>query len=109
MVTGSFLRVSGQGVAFVTHRPPSAEVKETVELYLYRTFGPSWCVLGRNLPVSQPTLPPKITAKQQTSLRQTNKQKESENSFISKHLAPKLIQPINQSYFKIQMVKHYSI
>ena len=31
--------------------PSSAEVKERVELYLYSTFGPSWGVLGRALPL----------------------------------------------------------
>jgi hypothetical protein len=36
----------------VDHPPPSsAEVKETVELYLYSPSGPSWPVLGSNLPL----------------------------------------------------------
>ena len=36
----------------VDHLPPSsAEVKETVELYLYSPSGPSWPVPGRNLPL----------------------------------------------------------
>ena len=30
--------------------PPSADVKERVELYLYSPSRPSWPVLGRNLP-----------------------------------------------------------
>jgi hypothetical protein len=35
----------------VDHPPPSSdEVKESVELYLYSTSGPSWPVLGCNLP-----------------------------------------------------------
>jgi len=45
MGTGSFpvLKRPGRGVAY----PPSrAEVKESVELYLYSTSGPSWPVLG---------------------------------------------------------------
>ena len=29
----------------------SAEVKQRVQLYLYSTSGPSWPVLGRNLPL----------------------------------------------------------
>ena len=34
----------------VNHPPPSsAEVKETTELYLYSTFGPSWPVTERKL------------------------------------------------------------
>jgi len=107
MGTGSFLVVSDQGVALVTHPPPSAEVKEIVELYLYLPFDPSRSVLGRNLPVSQPTLPPRITAnKVRNLITANNQQKESKNSFISEHLPPKLIQPINQFYFNIQMVKY---
>jgi hypothetical protein len=36
----------------VHHPPPSnAEVKERAELYLYSPSGPSWPVLGRNLPL----------------------------------------------------------
>ena len=39
------VRRSGRGV---NHPPPSgAEVRETVELYLYLPSGPSWFVLGR--------------------------------------------------------------
>jgi hypothetical protein len=30
--------------------PSSAEIKERVELYLYASYGPSWPVLGWNLP-----------------------------------------------------------
>jgi len=32
--------------------PSSAKVKERVELYIYYSFGPSWPVLGRTLPLS---------------------------------------------------------
>ena len=32
--------------------PSSAEVKEKVELYIYSPYGPSWPVLGRNLPLN---------------------------------------------------------
>jgi hypothetical protein len=41
----------GRGVALTTdHHPPlSAEVKETVDLYLYFPSGPSCSVLGRAL------------------------------------------------------------
>jgi hypothetical protein len=36
----------------VDHPPPSnAEVKERVELYVYSPSGPSWPVLGRNVPI----------------------------------------------------------
>jgi len=35
-----------------TLTPPSAEVKERVELYLYSTSGPSWPVIGWILPLS---------------------------------------------------------
>ena len=31
--------------------PSSAEVKERVQLYLYSPSGPSWPVLGRNIPL----------------------------------------------------------
>ena len=41
------VKLSGRGVE---HPPPSsAEVKETVQLYLYPLSGPSWPVLGRTL------------------------------------------------------------
>ena len=48
MGTGSF---GGEGVKRsrrdVDHPPPSsAEVKESVELYLYSPSGPSWRVVG---------------------------------------------------------------
>jgi hypothetical protein len=50
MSTGSFpgLNRPGRGV----NLPPtsSAEVKERVELYIYTPSGPSWPVLGCNLP-----------------------------------------------------------
>jgi hypothetical protein len=38
------------GVALTTHPPSSAEVKESVELYLYSPSGPSRPVLRRTLP-----------------------------------------------------------
>ena len=45
--TGSFSGVKRPGLG-VNHPPPhSAEVKETVELYIYSLAGPSWSVLGR--------------------------------------------------------------
>jgi len=44
--TGSFLGVKRPGHG-VDHPPTtSAKVKETVELYLYSSTGPSWPVLG---------------------------------------------------------------
>jgi len=48
MSTGSS---PGEGVKQLGHGvdhppPPSAEVKERVELYLYSASGPSWPVLG---------------------------------------------------------------
>jgi hypothetical protein len=46
MGTGSFPGVKRPGCG-VDHPPTSrAEVKETVELYLYSPSGPSWPVLG---------------------------------------------------------------
>jgi hypothetical protein len=43
------LKRPGRGVG---HPPPSsAQVKERVELYLLSTYGPSWPVLGRALPL----------------------------------------------------------
>jgi len=46
MGTGSFLGVKQPGHG-VGHPPTSStEVKETVELYLYSSTGPSWPVLG---------------------------------------------------------------
>ena len=50
--TGSLFRVRGvkQWQHDVNHPlPPSAEVKERVELTLYSLFGPSWPALGWNL------------------------------------------------------------
>ena len=38
--------LSGRGVALTTHPPPSAKVKERVQLYLYSPSGPSWHFLG---------------------------------------------------------------
>ena len=47
MGTGSLSREkSGRGVAFTIHLPPSSEVKESVELYLFSLSWPSWPVLG---------------------------------------------------------------
>jgi hypothetical protein len=46
MGTESFSGVKRLGRG-VDHRlPSSADIKETVELYLYSTSGPSWLVLG---------------------------------------------------------------
>jgi hypothetical protein len=52
MGTGPFLGVKRLG--YDADHPPtsSAEVKERVELYLYSPSGPSWPVLGLNLPLS---------------------------------------------------------
>jgi hypothetical protein len=51
MRTGAFLRVKRPG-GDVDHPPPSsAKVKERVELYFYSTSGPSWPVLGLNVPL----------------------------------------------------------
>ena len=46
MDTGSFpgVKRGGRGVNHLP--PPSAEVKERVELYLYSRSGPSWPLLG---------------------------------------------------------------
>ena len=45
MGTGSFPGVKRPGRG-VDPPPPSAEVKERIELYLYSTSGPSWPVIG---------------------------------------------------------------
>jgi hypothetical protein len=37
--------------------PPSAEVKERAELYLYSPSQPSWTALGRTLPFLLPSMP----------------------------------------------------
>jgi hypothetical protein len=59
----SFPGVKRQGRG-VDHPPPSnAEVKETVEIYLYTPSGPSWSVLRRTLPLP---LPPGLTFKNST-------------------------------------------
>ena len=49
MGTGSFpgVKLPGRGVNHPP--PPSAEVKERVELYIYSPFGCSWSVAGRIL------------------------------------------------------------
>jgi len=44
MGTGAFPGVKWPGHG-VDHPPPSAEVKERVELCLYSTFGPPWPVI----------------------------------------------------------------
>jgi len=44
--TGSFPGVKRPGRGFDHPTPSSAEVKETVELYLYSPSGPSWPVIG---------------------------------------------------------------
>jgi len=51
MGTGSFPAVKRPGRG-VDHPPPySSEVKERVGLYLYSSHGPSWPILGWNLPL----------------------------------------------------------
>jgi len=47
MDTGSFPEVKRPERGF--DHPPGAEVKESVELYLYFPSGPSWPVTGRTL------------------------------------------------------------
>jgi len=46
----SFPGVKRLGRGFNHPLPSSAEVKESVDLYLCSSFGPSWYVTGRNLP-----------------------------------------------------------
>jgi hypothetical protein len=42
---------TGRGI---NHPPPfNAEAKERVELYFYSSSGPSWCALGRTLPLPE--------------------------------------------------------
>jgi hypothetical protein len=54
IVSLSGVKRPGRGV---DHRlPSSTEVKESVELYLYSTSGPSWPVLEWPLPLSYPTI-----------------------------------------------------
>ena len=45
MGTGSFPGVNRLGPGVVYLLPSSAEVKESVELYLYSSFGTSWSLL----------------------------------------------------------------
>jgi len=45
MGTGSFPGVKQLGCGVDHPPPPSAKVKERVELYLYSTSGPSWPVI----------------------------------------------------------------
>ena len=50
-VPGLFRGSKAAGKRGVNHPPTSsAEVKERVQLYFYSPYGPSWPVLGRNLP-----------------------------------------------------------
>ena len=51
MCTISSLGVKRPGRRVDHPPPPSAEVKESVELYLYSTSGPSWPVKGCTLPL----------------------------------------------------------
>ena len=51
MVTGYFPGVKRPGRGVEHPFPASAKVKERVELYLYPISGPSWCVIGRTLPL----------------------------------------------------------
>jgi hypothetical protein len=51
MDTGSFPGVKRQGHGVNHQPPPSAEVKETVQLYFYYPCAPSWPVLGWTLPI----------------------------------------------------------
>ena len=46
MCIGSFTGVKRPRRGVNHPHPPSAEIKERVELYLYSPFGPSWPVLG---------------------------------------------------------------
>jgi hypothetical protein len=51
MGIGSFPGAKRHGRG-VDHPPQyNAKVEERVELYLYSHFGPSWPVLGRNMPI----------------------------------------------------------
>ena len=69
MGTGSIQGVKRAGRG-VNHTPSSsAEVKEGVELYLYSPSGPSWPVLGWNLPLTLPYLFSKHVWKSLISLR----------------------------------------
>jgi len=51
MNTGSFLEVRRPESGLDDPPTSSAAIKERVELYLYSPTGPSWTLLGRNLPV----------------------------------------------------------
>jgi hypothetical protein len=51
MSIGSFPRVKRPGRGVDHTIPPSAEVKETMEVHIYSTCGSSWSVLGQNVPL----------------------------------------------------------
>jgi len=51
LVPGLFTGVKRTGRG-VDQPQCSAEIKESVELYLYSTSGPSWSITGRNLPLT---------------------------------------------------------
>jgi hypothetical protein len=52
----SFPRIKRPERGFVHRPPPSVEVKERLELYLYSPSGPSWPVLGESLKTIIPYL-----------------------------------------------------
>ena len=47
MGIGSFPRIKRVGRGVNHPSPPSAEAKNTVELYLYALYAPSWQVIGK--------------------------------------------------------------
>ena len=51
MGTGSFLGVKRPDSGFDHPPSSSAEVKEGIKLHFYSTSGPSWLVMGSNLPL----------------------------------------------------------
>jgi hypothetical protein len=56
MTIGTFLRVKRPRLGAHHPPPPKTEFKERAELYLYFPSGPSWPVLGRNLPLPLPVI-----------------------------------------------------